>query len=150
MMPVLRMVTIVVYGFDGESFLPRLQHTDVRLLLDIRQRRGVRGPEYAWANSLRLRPSPMPGSPTSTTPSSPQPPSCVGSSAPRTTARVGKRSRCELAVEYAGRYTAEILDSSDLPPVVSALSREWPAPHRRPVRAGRTHHQAAHVLRCTG
>ncbi|MEU6040320.1 hypothetical protein ABZ801_33430 [Actinomadura sp. NPDC047616] len=32
-----------------------MRHTGVRLLLDIRQRRGVRGPEYAWANSLRLQ-----------------------------------------------------------------------------------------------
>src|SRR5919198_6169486 len=51
----LRMVTIGVYGFDGESFLQRLQRADVRLLLDVRQRRGVRGPEYAWANSRRLQ-----------------------------------------------------------------------------------------------
>ena len=51
----LRMVTIGVYGFDGESFLQRLRHADVRLLLDVRQRRGVRGPEYAWANSCRLQ-----------------------------------------------------------------------------------------------
>src|SRR4028119_136121 len=49
------MVTIGIYGFDGESFLQRLRHADVRLLLDVRQRRGVRGPEYAWANSLRLQ-----------------------------------------------------------------------------------------------
>ena len=27
----------------------------MRLLLDVRQRRGVRGPEYAWANSKRLQ-----------------------------------------------------------------------------------------------
>ncbi len=39
--------TIGVYGFDGESFLRRLRDADVRLLLDVRQRRGVGGPEYA-------------------------------------------------------------------------------------------------------
>ena len=49
------MVTIGVYGFDGESFLERLRQADVRLLLDVRQRRGVRGPQYAWANSLRIQ-----------------------------------------------------------------------------------------------
>ena len=53
--PVLRMATIGVYGFDGESFLRRLRNANVRLLLDVRQRRGVRGPEYAWANSRRLQ-----------------------------------------------------------------------------------------------
>ena len=51
----MRVVTIGVYGFDRESFVARLQHADVRVLLDVRQRRGVRGPEYAWANSLRLQ-----------------------------------------------------------------------------------------------
>ena len=50
-----RVVTIGVYGFDGGSFLQRLRQADVRLLLDVRQRRGVRGPDYAWANSGRLQ-----------------------------------------------------------------------------------------------
>ena len=34
---------------------------------------------------------------------------------------VGKRSRRELAADYARRYTTEILDHADLTPVVSAL-----------------------------
>jgi uncharacterized protein (DUF488 family) len=118
------MVTIGVYGLDGESFLQRLRHADVRLLLDVRRRRGVRGPDCTWANSLRLqaalarvriayehRPD----------------------LAPTTELRrlqyaedarrgVGKRSRHELAAEYTRRYSAEILDSADLTPIVSALS----------------------------
>jgi uncharacterized protein (DUF488 family) len=118
------MVTIGVYGFDGESFLQRLRHADVRLLLDVRQRRGVRGPEYAWANSLRLQAALAHAR--------------IGYEhhlelAPTTELRqlqyaeddrhgVGKRSRRELATEYTRRYTTEILDSADLTPVVSALS----------------------------
>ena len=47
--------TIGVYGFTAETFLRRLQAAGVGLLLDVRQRRGVRGPEYAWANSARLQ-----------------------------------------------------------------------------------------------
>ena len=117
-------MTIGVYGFNGESFLQRLRHADVRLLLDIRQRRGVRGPEYAWANSLRLQAALAP----------------AGIAyehhpelAPTTELRrlqyaeddrrgVGKRSRRELAAEYTRRYSAEILDCADLEPIVSALS----------------------------
>jgi uncharacterized protein (DUF488 family) len=120
---VLRVVTIGVYGFDAESFLRRLRHADVRLLLDVRQRRGVRGAEYAWANSRRLQ-------------------AALEDAriayehhpelAPSTELRrlqyaeddrqgVGKRSRRELATEYTRRYTAEILDRADLAPVVSAL-----------------------------
>ena len=119
----LRMVTIGVYGFDGESFLERLRQADVRLLLDVRQRRGVRGPEYAWANSLRLQ-------------------SALAQAriayehhpelAPTTELRqlqyaeddrqgVGKRSRRQLAAEYTRRYTTEILDHADLAQIVSVL-----------------------------
>ncbi|MEU6474260.1 DUF488 domain-containing protein [Streptomyces massasporeus] len=106
-----RMVTTIgvygVYGFDGESFLQRLRQADVRLLVDVRQRRGVRGPEYAWANSHRLQ-------------------AALAEAgiayehhpelAPTTELRrlqyaeddrrgVGKRSRRELATEYVRRYT---------------------------------------------
>jgi uncharacterized protein (DUF488 family) len=117
------MVTIGVYGFDAESFLQRLRRADVRLLLDVRQRRGVRGPEYAWANSRRLQ-------------------AALADAgiayehhpelAPTTEMRelqyaeddrhgVGKRSRRELAAAFARRYTTEILDRADLTPIVSAL-----------------------------
>ncbi|MGP4029223.1 DUF488 family protein, N3 subclade [Actinomadura sp. 3N407] len=117
------MVTIGVYGFDGDSFLQRLRLADARLLLDIRQRRGVRGPEYAWANSLRLQ-------------------AALAHAriayehhpelAPTTELRrlqyaeddrqgVGKRSRRELDAEYTRRYTTEILDRTDLTPIVSGL-----------------------------
>jgi len=120
---VLKIATIGVYGFDGDSYLQRLQRANVRLLLDVRQRRGVRGPEYAWANSRRLQ-------------------AALADAgiayehhpelAPTTELRqlqyaeddrsgVGKRSRRELAAEYTRRYISEILDRADLAPIVSAL-----------------------------
>lgn len=123
MTAVAALATIGVYGFDVASFLYRLQDADVRVLLDLRQRRGVRGPEYCWANSRRLQ-------------------DALARSgiayqhhpelAPTTELRhlqyaeddrqgVGKRSRRELAAVYARRYTAEILDRADLGLVVSAL-----------------------------
>ncbi|MFC6162946.1 DUF488 domain-containing protein [Kribbella jiaozuonensis] len=119
----LRVVMIGVYGFDWASFLQRLRDADVRLLLDVRQRRGVRGPEYRWANSLRLQ----------------EALADAGIAyqhhpelAPTTELRtlqyaeddrqgVGKRSRRELASEYVRRYTTEILDHADLTSIVSAL-----------------------------
>ena len=119
----LKIETIGVYGFDGDSYLQRLRSADVRLLLDIRQRRGVRGPEYAWANSRRLQVALAD----------------AGIAyehhpelAPTTDLRqlqyaeddrrgVGKRSRRELAPEYTRRYLSEILDHADLAPLVSAL-----------------------------
>lgn len=122
----LKLATIGVYGFDAESFLQRLQQANVRLLLDVRQRRGVRGPDYAWANSLRLQAALAEAG--------------IGYEhhrelAPTTELRqlqyaeddrngVGKRSRRELAAEYTRRYITEILDRADLAPIGSALSSD--------------------------
>jgi hypothetical protein len=50
-----RLVTVGVYGFTAERFLAALKRADVGVLFDVRQRRGVRGAEYAWANSQRLQ-----------------------------------------------------------------------------------------------
>ena len=47
--------TVGVYGFTGETFLAALREVGVRLLIDVRQRRGVRGSDYAWVNSQRLQ-----------------------------------------------------------------------------------------------
>ena len=115
--------TIGVYGFTIEKFIDTLREADVGLILDVRQRRGVRGSEYAWANSARLQ-------------------SALAEAgieyrhhkelAPTTELRrlqyrederlgVGKRSRAELAPAYRERYTSEILDRVDLAPIVAEL-----------------------------
>ena len=117
------LATIGVYGFDGDSFLAALRGAGVTCLLDVRQRRGVRGPEYAWANSRRLQAAL----------------SEAGIAyehhrelAPTTELRqlqyreddrvgVGKRSRSELATEYVRRYREEILEPVDLEPIVESL-----------------------------
>ena len=119
----MRVATIGVYGFSAEEFLAALRSADVRLLLDVRQRRGVRGPEYAWANAKRLQ-------------------AALEEAgidyrhhaelAPTTELRqlqyaeddrrgVGKRSRTELAPAYVEGYTAEILDRADLDAVAAEL-----------------------------
>src|SRR3954454_13050376 len=102
--------TIGVYGFDGPGFIRTLHGADVGLILDVRQRRGVRGSEYAWANAKRLEAA-LAGA-------------GIGYDhllelAPTTELRqlqyaaddragVGKRSREVLAPEYRDRYLAEI------------------------------------------
>ena len=120
----LRMATIGVYGFDDRSFVERLRQADVRVVLDVRQRRGVRGPEYAWANSRRLQ-----AALARAAIAYEHHPSLAPTTELRRVQyaeddrrRVGKRSRRELAPEYARRYTTEILDGADLAPIVSALS----------------------------
>jgi uncharacterized protein (DUF488 family) len=118
-----QLATIGVYGFTLEEFLRKLDDADVRLVLDVRQRRGVRGPQYAWANSKRLQTAlAEAGIEYQHRPEL----------APTTELRqlqyreddrlgVGKRSREQLAPEYRERYTSEILDEADLDAVVAGL-----------------------------
>jgi hypothetical protein len=49
--PVRRIATIGVYEYDAPRFIEALQSADVRKLLDVRQRRGVRGPARRWIHS---------------------------------------------------------------------------------------------------
>jgi uncharacterized protein (DUF488 family) len=119
----MRIATIGVYGFTLEEFLAVLSDAGVTLLLDVRQRRGVRGPEYAWANAKRLQAELADAG--------------VDYAhhlelAPTTELRqrqyaeddregVGKRSRKKLAPAYRDGYIAEILDHADLDAVVDSL-----------------------------
>jgi uncharacterized protein (DUF488 family) len=121
--------TVGVYGFDRDSFLAALTGAGVDLLLDVRQRRGVRGSEYAWANAQRLQAALDEAG--------------IGYShlkelAPTTEMRQlqyaedekkgeGKRSRTVLAPAYVERYTAEVLDRVDLEPVVRWIGNSKPA-----------------------
>jgi uncharacterized protein (DUF488 family) len=115
--------TTGVYGWTPDAWLDALRAADVRLVVDVRQRRGVRGSEYAWANAQRLQAALT----------------AAGISyehwkelAPTTELRqlqyreddrigVGKRSRVGLAPAYVERYNREILGEVDLQPVVGAL-----------------------------
>jgi uncharacterized protein (DUF488 family) len=118
-----RIATIGVYGFDAGGFIETLDDARVTQVVDIRQRRGVRGPQYAWANARRLQALLTEAH--------------IGYEyhpelAPDTELRhlqyreddrlgVGKRSRVRLAPEYVRRYTEEILDLVPLEPLVRRL-----------------------------
>jgi len=124
-----KIATIGIYGWTLESFLAALRAANVQVVLDVRQRRGVRGPEYAWANSLRIQ-------------------AALDNAgidyrhhkelAPTTELRhvqygadarqgVGKRSRMELAPEYRERYLREVLDRVDLGELVHELQAQGTA-----------------------
>ena len=51
----MRVFTIGGYGFDEKSFLEALRESDIDLLLDVRQRAGMRGSKYAFLNKSRLQ-----------------------------------------------------------------------------------------------
>jgi uncharacterized protein (DUF488 family) len=118
-----RIATIGVYGLDGDRFVETLDDAGVTKLFDIRQRRGVRGREYAWANAQRLQARLADAQ--------------IGYEyhpelAPDTELRhlqyreddrqgVGKRTREQLAPDYIRRFTEEILDLVPLEPIVRRL-----------------------------
>lgn len=116
-------VTVGVYGWTLDAWLDALRAAEVRLVVDVRQRRGVRGTEYSWANAQRLE-------------------AALAEAgiayehrkelAPTTELRklqyaeddrvgVGKRSRVGLAPGYIERYDREILGKLDLRPIVEEL-----------------------------
>jgi uncharacterized protein (DUF488 family) len=123
---VARVATIGVYGWTLETFLEALRGADVRVVLDVRQRRGVRGAEYAWANAKRLEAALAEAGVAY---------AHVPEVAPTTELRglqyaederigEGKRSRTRLAPAFVERYAAEILDRADLPAVAALLPAE--------------------------
>jgi uncharacterized protein (DUF488 family) len=117
------LTTIGVYGWTPERFIAALRDADVRQLLDVRQRRGVRGSEYAWANSGRLQAALADAGIDYRHHRELAPTTELRQLQYREDARlgVGKRSRAQLAPEYRERYTKEILDRVDLAPIVAAM-----------------------------
>jgi uncharacterized protein (DUF488 family) len=112
--------TIGVYGFDRETFLGTLADAGIELVLDVRQRRGVRGSEYAWANSRRLQDALGEVGISYSHLKELAPTTELRQAQYRADARrgEGKRSRTVLAPEYASGYTEQILDRVDLGPIV--------------------------------
>jgi uncharacterized protein (DUF488 family) len=121
--------TIGVYGWTLESFLGALRGANAGLVLDVRQRRGVRGSEYAWANSARLQ-------------------DALASAgieyrhlkelAPTTELRklqhaeddrhgVGRRARTELAPPYRRLYTSQVLERVDFATIAAELPTDTAA-----------------------
>ncbi len=124
-----RVLTIGVYGWDLDSWLAALAEAEVALLLDVRQRRGVRGREYAWANSVRLRLALARAGIAYRHHRELAPTTELRhlQYAEDARQRVGKRSRVALAPEYRRRYTREILDQVNLAPIVEGVPTQGAA-----------------------
>src|SRR5436309_3718010 len=123
------LVTIGVYGFTAATFLDALRRADVRLLIDVRQRRGVRGSEYAWANSARLQRALADAGIEYRHHPELAPTTRLRELQYAEDARqgVGKRSRRELAPAYRQGYTREILDRADLELLAAELPEQGTA-----------------------
>lgn len=122
-MAVERILTIGAHGWTADAYFDALAGAGVDLLVDVRQRRGVRGHEYAFANHKRL----VAGLEARG----------IGyrhelALAPTTEIReaqyavdkehhVGQRSREELSPKFIAAYQREILDKVDLPHLLADL-----------------------------
>jgi uncharacterized protein (DUF488 family) len=121
-------LTIGAYGWDAETFFDALVRERVGVFCDLRRRRGVRGPEYAFANSARLQ----------------QRLEELGIAyrhrvdlAPSTAIReaqyaidesmgVGKRNRSRLSPEFEAAYAAECLAGFDAAEFLAELAGAGP------------------------
>jgi uncharacterized protein (DUF488 family) len=117
--------TIGVYGFDRDLFLATLRDAGVNLLLDVRQRRGVRGSEYAWANARRLQDALAEAEVGYEHLPELAPTTELREAQYREDARLGegKRSRTVLAADYVRGYTEQILDPADLDSIVRFIGK---------------------------
>ncbi len=124
-----RIATIGVYGFDAGSFLAALSEAGVGVLLDVRQRRGVRGREYAWANSQRLQAALAAAGIDYQHRKELAPTTAMREAQYRADAAegVGKRSRAHLSPEYERLYTEQVLAGADLGPIATLAEQTLPA-----------------------
>jgi uncharacterized protein (DUF488 family) len=118
-----RIATIGVYGFDGDRFVEALEDAGVTLVVDVRQRRGVRGSQYAWANAQRLirRLTDHRIRYLHHEELAPTTEMRELQYAADDRAGVGKRSREALSPEYVARYTADVLDVAGVDDLVRDL-----------------------------
>jgi uncharacterized protein (DUF488 family) len=124
-----RLVTVGVYGSTAERFLAALKQAKVDVLLDVRQRRGVRGPEYSWANSQRLQQALAESgiayrhlkelAPTSEM--------RAVQYAADAAAGEGKRTRSELSDDFKRAYLEGVLESVDLGELLADLEASMTA-----------------------
>jgi len=123
-----RIATIGVYGFNAEGFLAALREAGVGLVVDVRQRRGVRGPEYAWANSQRLQAALAEAGISYEHHKELAPTTAMRQAQYRADAEEGeaKRSRTHLSEEYERLYTEAILGPADLEPLAALAAESLP------------------------
>ena len=118
-----RIATIGVYRFNGESFIAALDDAGVTVLVDVRQRRGVRGTQYAWANAQRLQRRLADARIRYVHHAELAPTTELRELQYEEDARehVGKRDRERLSEAYKQRYIEEILDPTPLTPLLDDL-----------------------------
>jgi uncharacterized protein (DUF488 family) len=135
--------TIGAYGWSEQAFFGALVDAGIATFCDVRQRRGVRGSDYAFANSNRLqqRLADLGIAYVHRLDLAPTTEMRQAQYAADEAAGVGKRSRTELGETFVEAYRRERLDSfdpvgfleevaTDGPVVLFCVERDASACHR--------------------
>ena len=114
--------TIGVYGFDADSFFASLAEADVDAVWDVRQRRAVRGADYAFANAKRLQQRLGEAEVAYSHLRELAPSAELRGFLQELDRRAGvrHRTRVSLPARFVERYRSEVLDEVDLPSVATA------------------------------
>ena len=109
------MLTIGAHGWSADAFFAALVRQRCGTFYDLRRRRGVRGPEYAFANSARLqvRLGELGIAYEHRLELAPSTAIRQGQYAEDEQMGIGKRSRSQLGAAFKAAYAAECLESFD-------------------------------------
>lgn len=116
--------TVGVYGFTEDRFVRALKDAGVDLVVDVRQRRGVRGSTYAFANATRLD-SALTASGIAVQPWKDMAPTPALRERQKQADRESntlKSSRVGLAPAFAAGYTEEVLNAADSDELLQRLN----------------------------
>jgi len=118
-----RILTIGAFGFTEASFFVAQHEAQVDLLVDIRQRRGVRGAEYSFVNHQRLVAGLAAAGIGYRYEPDLAPTDAVRAvqHAADAASGLGSRARTETVPEFAVAYRAEVLDRFDVAAFVELL-----------------------------
>ncbi len=119
-------ITIGVYGYDEDAFFRALETANVDTFVDVRRRRGVRGSQYAFANSQRLqaRLDKMGIRYVHALDLSPTKAIRGAQYAVDKEAGTAKRQRSVLSQPFVDAYTTDILDTADLDAFMAGLPQD--------------------------
>jgi len=115
--------TIGAYGWDEDDFVQAIPKAAPDVFVDVRRRRGLRGHDYAWANSTRLQAmladAGIPYVHRLDVAPSDATRHIVAKDA--TAAGIGYRDRTSLSQEYLDAYGHEVLEGFDAAAFVASL-----------------------------
>ncbi len=111
----MKVFTIGVYGWDEEDFVQSIRDAAPDVFVDVRRRRGLRGRDYAWANSTRIQATLADSSIPYVHRLDVAPSDATRHNVARdaNSEGIGYRDRTSLSQEYLDAYGQEVLEGFD-------------------------------------